>query len=82
MSRDKPLFLGESYFANGKPPAAYAEVMGESAFLGRTAAAAGVTQFARMLSEGYRPTASPRSTSGSPRGRTPTTTRRGSRTPC
>ncbi|MGL6074479.1 MAG: glycoside hydrolase family 2 TIM barrel-domain containing protein [Fimbriiglobus sp.] len=54
ISRDKPLFLGESYFANGSPPSAYAEVLGEAAFLGRTAAAPGVAKFARMLSEGYR----------------------------
>lgn len=54
IARDKPLFLGESFFANGSPPAAYAEIIGESAFLGRREAAAGVTQFARMLSEGYR----------------------------
>jgi Glycosyl hydrolases family 2/Glycosyl hydrolases family 2, TIM barrel domain len=51
---DKPLFLGESFFANGYPPAAYAAVIGEQAFLGRNAAEPGVFRFARMLSEGYR----------------------------
>ncbi|OWK41112.1 hypothetical protein [Fimbriiglobus ruber] len=54
LPKDKPLFLGESYFANGSPPAAYAEIEGESAFLGRKEAARGVARFARMLSEGYR----------------------------
>ncbi|MCZ2342260.1 MAG: hypothetical protein LC104_10755 [Bacteroidales bacterium] len=54
IGKDKPLFLGESYFANGSPPAAFAEISGESAFLGRREAATGVTRFARMLSEGYR----------------------------
>ena len=54
IHNDKPLFLGESYFANGAPPAEYAEVIGEQAFLGRRDASAGVTRFARMLSEGYR----------------------------
>lgn len=54
IAADKPLFLGESFFANGSPPAAYSEIIGESAFLGRREAAAGVTKFARMLSEGYR----------------------------
>ena len=54
VPRDKPVFLGESFFAAGSPPAAYAEVMGEAAFLGRTAAGLGVSRFARVLSEGYR----------------------------
>lgn len=51
---DKPLFLGESFFANGSPPAAYAALVGERAFLGRNQAEAGVHLFARMLAEGYR----------------------------
>ena len=51
---DKPLFLGESFFANGFPPAAYSAVIGEAAFLGRTTAEEGVRLFARMLAEGYR----------------------------
>ena len=54
VPQDKPLFIGESFFANGSPPAGYAEIIGESAFLGRKEAARGVTKFARMLSEGYR----------------------------
>jgi beta-galactosidase len=54
LGDDRPLFLGESFFANGFPPAAYAAVMGEQAFLGRSAADKGVHQFARMLAEGYR----------------------------
>ena len=51
---DKPLFLGESFFANGSPPAAYAALIGEQAFLGRNQAEPGVHLFARMLAEGYR----------------------------
>ena len=51
---DKPLFLGESFFANGSPPAAYAALIGERAFLGRNQAEPGVQLFARMLAEGYR----------------------------
>jgi beta-galactosidase len=51
---DKPLYLGKGVFDAGAPPASYAEVCGESAFLGRRAAAAGVARFARMVSEGYR----------------------------
>jgi hypothetical protein len=51
---DKPLFLGETFFANGFPPAAYSALSGEQAFLGRTSAQPGVTLFARMLAEGYR----------------------------
>ncbi len=54
LGDDRPLFIGESFFANGFPPAAYAAVMGERAFLGRSAAEAGVNRFARMLAEGYR----------------------------
>jgi beta-galactosidase len=51
---DKPLFLGESFFAMGFPPAAYSAIQGEPAFLGRGSAEAGVRLFARMLAEGYR----------------------------
>lgn len=54
LGDDRPLFLGESFFANGSPPAAYAAIQGEEAFLGRAAAEAGVRRFARMLAEGYR----------------------------
>jgi beta-galactosidase len=51
---DRPLFLGESFFANGFPPAAYSALIGEAAFLGRNQAEPGVYLFARMLAEGYR----------------------------
>jgi hypothetical protein len=51
---DRPLFLGETFFAAGFPPAAFAAVQGEAAFLGRAAAEPGVRLFARMLAEGYR----------------------------
>ncbi len=54
LADDKPLFLGESFFANGSPPSDYAAVSGESAFLGRAQARQGVTLFAKMLTEGYR----------------------------
>jgi beta-galactosidase len=51
---DRPLFLGETFFAMGFPPAAYSAVMGDPAFLGRSAAEPGVRLFAKMLAEGYR----------------------------
>ncbi len=51
---DRPLFLGETFFANGYPPAAYSAVMGDAAFLGRNQAEPGVRLYARMLAEGYR----------------------------
>jgi beta-galactosidase len=51
---DKPLFLGESFFAMGFPPAAYSAIQGGPAFLGRSSAEPGVRLFARMLAEGYR----------------------------
>ncbi len=51
---DKPLFLGESFFASGYQPSAFAQVSGEGAFLGWPEARRGVGLFAKMLSEGYR----------------------------
>ncbi len=54
LGDDRPLFIGESFFANGYPPAAYAALIGEAAFLGRNQAEPGVYLFARMLAEGYR----------------------------
>lgn len=54
LGDDRPMLLGESFFANGHPPAAYAAFIGEPAFLGRNQAEPGVRLFARMLAEGYR----------------------------
>ncbi len=54
LGDDRPLFIGESFFANGSPPAAYSALIGEQAFLGRNQAEPGVHLFARMLAEGYR----------------------------
>jgi beta-galactosidase len=51
---DKPLFLGESFFASGYQPSAFAQLSGEKAFLGWPEARQGVGLFAKMLSEGYR----------------------------
>ncbi len=51
---DKPLFLGESFFASGGTPSMFAQLQGEGAFLGWTAARPGVGAMAKMLSEGYR----------------------------
>ncbi len=51
---DKPLFLGESFFASGGTPSMYAQLQGEAAFLGWTAARPGVGLMAKMLAEGYR----------------------------
>src|SRR5205823_7399678 len=54
IGADKPLFLGESFFASGYQPSAFAQVSGEAAFLGWPEARHGVGLYARMLSEGYR----------------------------
>ena len=51
---DKPLFLGESFFASGYTPSAFSALSGESAFLGWPEARKGVGLFAKMLAEGYR----------------------------
>jgi Glycosyl hydrolases family 2/Glycosyl hydrolases family 2, TIM barrel domain len=51
---DKPLFLGESFFASGYTPSAFSSLSGESAFLGWPEARKGVGLFAKMLAEGYR----------------------------
>ncbi len=52
--QDKPLVLDESFFANGSPPADYAEIIGDAALFGRREAAARTACMARMLAEGYR----------------------------
>src|SRR5262249_38480482 len=51
---DKPLFLGESFFASGHTPSYFAQLSGDGAFLGWPEARKGIGLFARMLSEGYR----------------------------
>lgn len=51
---DKPLFLGESFFASGFTPSAFSQLSGGEAFLGWQQARHGVGLFAKMLSEGYR----------------------------
>jgi beta-galactosidase len=54
IGEDKPLFLGESFFASGYQPSAFSQVAGEGAFLGWQEAQKGAGLFAKMLSEGYR----------------------------
>jgi hypothetical protein len=54
MSLNKPVFLGESYYARGNAGGWFAGVGGESAFLGKSGTVAPAGLFARMLSEGYR----------------------------
>jgi len=54
IGSDKPLFLGESFFASGFTPSAYSQLSGDVAFLGWQQARHGVGWFAKMLSEGYR----------------------------
>jgi len=51
---DKPLFLGESFYASGGTPSMYAQFGGESAFLGWPQAREGVGLMAKMMAEGYR----------------------------
>jgi len=52
--RDRPMFLGESFFARGENPAWFAGLGGESAFLGRSETIRPCGLYAKMLSEGYR----------------------------
>jgi beta-galactosidase len=54
VNTDRPILLGEAFFARGNNPSEFAQVMGEQAFLGRAEAAMGVSLVARMYSEGYR----------------------------
>ncbi len=54
MDRSKPIFIGESFYVRGYPPAYFAGVGGEQAFLGRAEAKEGAGLLLRMLSEGYR----------------------------
>ena len=52
--RDRPMLLGESFFARGYAPAWFAGIGGESAFLGRSETVRPCGLYAKMLSEGYR----------------------------
>lgn len=52
--KDRPMLMGESFFARGHNPPWFAGIGGESAFLGRSETVRPCGLFARMLSEGYR----------------------------
>lgn len=52
--QDRPMLMGESFFARGHNPPWFAGIGGESAFLGRSETVRPCGLFARMLSEGYR----------------------------
>ena len=54
MAMDKPIFLNEEFFSPGNPVSYYAEVGGESCFLGRSACNPATSLIARMMSEGFR----------------------------
>lgn len=54
MRKDRPVFLGEAFYAVGRKPSGFAAVGGEVAFLGRSGTKEGVARLCRMLSEGYR----------------------------
>src|SRR5262249_4346529 len=54
IGQDGPLFLGESLYASGATPAAFADVGGEPCFLGWHEARKGVGLLAKMMAEGYR----------------------------
>ncbi|MDQ2730044.1 MAG: hypothetical protein M3Y56_00155, partial [Armatimonadota bacterium] len=54
VTEDKPILLGESYYANGNEPADFATVGGESAFVGKAEARPSIGLIGKMLSEGYR----------------------------
>jgi beta-galactosidase len=54
MDLDKPIFLGETYFASGWDLGKLAKIGGEQCFLGRPESRPAVALMARMFSEGYR----------------------------
>ena len=54
MALDRPIFLGEEYFANGWPPGKFSIVGGEKCFLGRAETNEACGLVAKMYSEGYR----------------------------
>ena len=54
IDKTKPILIGESFYVLGYPPAWFAALGGEQAFLGRTDARGGVGVMLKMLSEGYR----------------------------
>jgi len=52
---DRPIFMGECFYARGSTPSAYAQFGGEGCFGGwGEAARVGVGRLAKMLAEGYR----------------------------
>lgn len=52
---DRPIFMGESFYARGSTPSAYAQFGGEACFQGwGPATRVGVGRLAKMLAEGYR----------------------------
>ena len=52
--KDRPILMGESFFARGYNPAWFAGIGGEAAFLGRSETIWPCGMYAKMLSEGYR----------------------------
>ena len=54
MDFSKPIFLNEEFYAAGNPVAYYAEVGGESCFLGRANCREATGLLGRMMSEGFR----------------------------
>ncbi len=55
LVKDRPIFMGESFYARGSTPSAFAQFGGEGCFSGwGEYTRLGVGRFAKMLSEGYR----------------------------
>ena len=54
MDMSKPIFLNEEYFSPGNPVSYYAEIGGESCFLGRSMCNPATSLLGRMMSEGFR----------------------------
>ena len=54
ITEQKPIFFGETYFANGIEPADLATVGGEAAVIGKAEAHPAIGLIAKMMSEGYR----------------------------
>ena len=54
VTKEKPILLGEAYYANGDEAADFATVGGESAFVGKAESRPAIGLIGKMLSEGYR----------------------------
>ena len=54
ITQNRPIFFGETYYANGIPLSSLAAVGGDPAFVGKAEARPAIGLMAKMMSEGYR----------------------------